>query len=108
MLKSLNTLFYRAPEIVISTAVYVCVGAIIGCTVEKQIMPKLKMLTLKIKCEKKRALLNLIVQCSLSATFAEYLKILMANKGSPGTISFGMATFVMQPSIKEYISIIFC
>ena len=107
-MKSLQTLFYRAPEIVMSTAVYVCVGAIIGCTVEKKIMPNVKKLTRNIKCEKRRALVNLIAQCSLSATFAEYLKILMANKGSPGTISFAMAIFVMQPSIKEYISKIFC
>jgi len=107
-MKSLEILYSRAPEIILSTVIYVCVGALIGCTVEKKIMPKVKGITRTIKGEKNRALVNLIVQCSLSAILAEYLKIVMSNKGSPGSISFGMATFVMQPSIKEYIGIIFC
>jgi len=107
-MKSLETLFFRAPEIVVSTAVYVCAGALIGCTVEKKLMPKVKKFTRTIECEKRRALANLIVQCSLSATFAEYLKILMNNKGSPGTIAFGMAIFVAQSSIKDYVKIVFC
>ena len=107
-MNSLKTLFFRAPQVVISTTVYVCIGAVIGCTVEKRIMPNVKKITGIIQCEKRRALANLIAQCSLTAIFAEYLKIIMANKGSPGAISFGMATFVMQTSIKEYIKIVFC
>ena len=107
-MNSLTTLINRAPAVLISTAIYVCFGAFIGCAVEKKIMPRIKEATNVIKCKKRRALANLLIQCSLTAILAEYLKILMANKGSPGAISFGMAVFVMQPSVREYAKIVFC
>ncbi len=107
-MNSLRTLANRAPNIVISTAIYVCFGALIGCTVEKKLMPSVKKATMIIECKRRRSLANLLIQCSITAILSEYLKILMANKGSPGAVSFGMAVFVMQPSIQEYSKIVFC
>ena len=107
-MNSVGTLVARAPTIVVSTAIYVCFGALIGCIVEKKLMPQVKTVTMNIQCEKRRALANLLIQCTATAILAEYLKILMANKGSPGAISFGMALFVMQPSIREYAKMVFC
>ena len=93
-------------EILYSSAIYVMYGLGIGCLIETIIMPKLYHLTRRIDHEKARASANLILQTSFTAFFAECLKILMNNKGSPGAISLGAAIFVMQKSFNENVKIL--
>ena len=103
--KTLITLGKRAPDIIFSSFIYVFIGLIIGCIIEHSIMPAIiHPITNKITCKRCRALINLTMQCSFTAILAEYLKIMMNNKGSPGAICLGIALFAMQKSIKDNIA----
>ncbi len=97
----------KSREVFFYSFVYVFYGLGVGCFVEKVLMSKLiQPMTKRVENVRGRAFLEIFIQTSATAFFAELLKIVMNNKGSPGSISLGAAMFVMQTSFTKNVKLL--
>ena len=103
-----------AKFIALYSVVFCFAGLLIGCTVEKRIMPLLKK-QLKIGDRKMKSVILVILQVSLTALLAEIVRNLIksylprpggALVAASGGITFGLSAFMMQES-KDFKNKVF-